>query len=129
VVFMVIVSTANTMLMAMFERTREIGAMLAMGTPRTWIMALFLTEGLLTGILGAALGLLGGNALIALINAAKIQIPTLPGNSEGFALAILHVPSLMVASALLVIFTLAAASVVPAIRASRLRIVESLAHV
>jgi putative ABC transport system permease protein len=129
VFFMVVMSSANTMLMAMFERTREIGAMLAMGTPRTWIMALFLTEGLLTGVLGAVLGLLGGNALIALINAAKIQIPTLPGNSEGFALAILHVPALMVASALLVIFTLAAASVVPAIRASRLRIVESLAHV
>ncbi len=129
VVFMVIVSTANTMLMAMFERTREIGAMLAMGTPRTWIMALFLAEGLLTGVLGAALGLVGGNALIALINAAKIQIPTLPGNSEGFALVILHVPGLMIASALLVIVTLAAASVVPAIRASRLRIVESLAHV
>jgi putative ABC transport system permease protein len=129
VVFMVVVSTANTMLMAMFERTREIGTMLALGTPRTWILALFLVEGLLTGLLGAALGLAGGNTLIALINAAKIQIPTLPGNSEGFALAILHVPGLMIAASMLVILTLAAASVIPAIRAARLRIVESLAHV
>jgi putative ABC transport system permease protein len=129
VFFMVVMSSANTMLMAMFERTREIGAMLAMGTPRTWVWALFVCEGVLTGILGAVLGLLVGNGAIWLINAANVQIPAMPGNTQGFALHVMHVPALMVAVSVLVVVTLAAASVVPALRASRLRIVDSLAHV
>jgi putative ABC transport system permease protein len=53
VFFMVIMSSANTLMMAMFERIREIGTMLAMGTPRSWILALFVIEGVVTGLLGA----------------------------------------------------------------------------
>jgi putative ABC transport system permease protein len=129
VFFMVVMSSANTMLMATFERMREIGTMLAMGTPRRWVWSLFVAEGLLTGVLGAVVGLLVGNGLIALINAANIQVPALPGNSQGFPLHVMHVPALMVAASVLVIVTLGVASLVPALRASRLRIVESLAHV
>jgi len=129
VFFMVVMSSANTMLMAMFERTREIGTMLAMGTPRSWIWALFVAEGVITGILGAALGLAAGNGLAFLINKANIQVPPPPGNVEGFPLQVLHVPELMIGASILVVGTLAAASVVPAIRAARLRIVESLSHV
>jgi len=40
-----------------------------------------------------------------------------------------HVPSLMIGSSLLVIISLALASIVPAIRASRLQIAEALSHV
>jgi len=54
VFFMVVMSSANTLMMAMFERTREVGTMLAMGTPRAWVLLLFLLEGVLTGALGAA---------------------------------------------------------------------------
>jgi ABC-type antimicrobial peptide transport system permease subunit len=42
---------------------------------------------------------------------------------------VLHVPSLMIGSSLLVIVSLALASILPAIRASRLQIAEALAHV
>ena len=63
VFFMVLMSSVNSLLMAMFERTREIGTMLAMGTPRAWIMALFMVEATLIGILGAAAGVVGGNLL------------------------------------------------------------------
>jgi ABC-type lipoprotein release transport system permease subunit len=41
----------------------------------------------------------------------------------------LHQPELMVGAAVLVIFTLALASIMPAVRASKMRIVEALAHV
>jgi len=42
---------------------------------------------------------------------------------------VLHVPSIMIGSSLLVIVSLALASILPAIRASRLQIAEALAHV
>jgi putative ABC transport system permease protein len=127
--FMVVMSSTNTMMMAMFERTREVGTMLAMGTPRSWVVALFVLEGALTGVFGAAAGLLAGNGIAALLNHAHIQLPPPPGNSTGFPLRILHVPEYMVLASVLVVLTLAAASIPPAWRASRLKVVEALSHV
>jgi len=127
--FMVVMSSSNTMMMAMFERTREVGTMLALGTPRAWVLALFVLEGALTGVLGAAAGLLAGNGIAALLNRAQIQLPPPPGNSTGFPLRILHVPEYMILASILVVLTLAAASIPPAWRASRLKVVEALAHI
>ncbi len=127
--FMVVMSSSNTMMMAMFERTREVGTMLAMGTPRGWVVTLFVLEGVLTGVLGAAAGLLAGNGIAAILNRAHIQLPPPPGNSTGFPLRIFHVPEYMVLASVLVALTLAAASVPPAWRASRLKVVEALSHV
>jgi putative ABC transport system permease protein len=129
VFFMVLMASVNTLLMAMFERTREIGTMLAMGTPRRWIVALFMVEATLTGVLGAAVGVAGGNLLGAALNAAGLHLPAPPGTSFDMLFNVLHVPSLMVGSSILVIVSLALASILPAIRASRLQIAEALAHV
>jgi len=51
----------NLMLMAVFERTREIGLIAAMGLKQREIMILFLLEGTMIGLVGAAIGcVLGG---------------------------------------------------------------------
>jgi putative ABC transport system permease protein len=129
VFFMVLMASVNTQLMSMFERTREIGTMLAMGTPRRWIVALFMVEATVTGILGAAVGVVGGNLLGMALNAAGLHLPAPPGTSFDMLFNVLHVPSLMVGSSLMVIVSLALSSILPAIRASRLQIAEALAHV
>jgi len=129
VFFMVMMSSANTLLMSMFERTREIGTMLAMGTPRSWILLLFLLEGLLTGILGAAGGVGLAAASGALLNRAQIRLPTPPGYTMEWTFQVLFEPGLMIGAACLVVIVLACTSLVPAIRASRTNIVESLAYV
>jgi len=129
VFLMVLMSSVNTLLMSMFERTREIGTMLAMGTPRSWIIALFMLEATLLGLLGALVGVAGGNLLGALINSAGLHMPPPPGYTVHISFRVLHVPGLMIGSSILVIASLAFASILPAFRASRLRIAEALSHV
>ncbi|MGA3371042.1 MAG: FtsX-like permease family protein [Terracidiphilus sp.] len=129
VFFMVLMSSVNTLLMSMFERTREIGTMLAMGTPRAWIVALFMVEATLLGVMGALLGLAAGNLLGALLNSSGLHMPPPPGYSLPMPFKVRHVPVQMIVSSLLVIISMALASILPAVRASRLKIAEALSHV
>ncbi|HLY42527.1 MAG TPA: FtsX-like permease family protein [Terracidiphilus sp.] len=129
VFFMVLMSSVNTLLMAMFERTREIGTMLAMGTPRLWVVTLFMVEATLLGVLGAGGGVLFGNLFGSVLNAAGLHMPPPPGYTVSIPFHVVHVPGIMIGSSILVIVSLAAASILPAIRASRLQIAEALAHV
>ncbi len=129
VFFMVLMASVNTLLMAMFERTREIGTMLAMGTPRGWIVALFMAEATLTGVFGAVVGVIGGNLLGAALNASGLHLPPPPGTDVPMLFRVLYEPGLMIGASVLVVISLALASILPAIRASRLQIAEALAHV
>lgn len=129
VFFMVLMSSVNTLLMSMFERTREIGTMLAMGTPRGWIVALFVLEATLLGVMGAVAGVVAGNLLGMLLNASGLHMPPPPGYTVAIPFRVLHIPAQMIGSSVLVIVSLAFASILPAVRASRLQIAEALAHV
>jgi putative ABC transport system permease protein len=129
VFFMVLMSSVNTLLMSMFERTREIGTMLAMGTPRGWIVALFVLEATLLGVMGAVAGVVGGNLIGMLLNASGLHMPPPPGYTVPIPFKVLHLPAQMIGSSILVIVSLAIASILPAVRASRLQIAEALAHV
>lgn len=55
---------ANTMLMSVFERTREIGTLMALGSTRSEILTLFLLESLLLGIVGGLMGALVGGSVV-----------------------------------------------------------------
>ncbi len=57
------VGILNLMLMAVFERTREIGLLAAMGLKRRETVVLFLLEGVLIGLLGALAGCVLGGAI------------------------------------------------------------------
>jgi putative ABC transport system permease protein len=129
VFFMVLMSSVNTLLMSMFERTREIGTMLAMGTPRAWIIALFMFEAALLGLIGAVVGLIAGNLLGVLLNSSGLHMPPPPGYSVPMPFKVLHVPFQMIVSSVLVVISMALASILPAVSASRLKIAEALSHV
>ena len=64
------VGVLNTMLMAVYERTQEIGVLRSLGWRKRHILGLILREAILLGLLGGAAGIfiaLGLNALISLI--------------------------------------------------------------
>jgi ABC-type lipoprotein release transport system permease subunit len=129
------VGILNLMLMAVFERTREIGIIAAMGLKRREIVALFLLEGVLIGLLGA----LVGSALGGLVNAyyGRVGMEWAEASSDYSELAALlggriyfHVGvDELVGRALTVAVIAALASLYPAWRASRREPAEALHYV
>ena len=63
----------NTALMAVFERTREIGTLRATGARRSQVSLLFLLEAVVLGVLGAVLGTAFGAGAILFFG--KVGIP------------------------------------------------------
>jgi putative ABC transport system permease protein len=76
------IGIANTMVMAVLERTREIGIMKAVGASPRDIRALFLAEAALVGafggVVGLTLGVLGGRAIELVIKSLNPQASPAP---------------------------------------------------
>jgi ABC-type lipoprotein release transport system permease subunit len=127
---------ANTMLMATFERTREFGMLLALGTTPARIVRLILTESLALGIVGAAAGAALGGALVALTHSSGIDYATLTGGGPseisfaGLRWSLRLYPTLAAIDFVRVIgavvMTSVAASVWPALRVARLQPARAL---
>ncbi len=81
-VVMAVVGITNTILMAAFERTREIGMLMAMGLRGAGIRRMFLAEGAMTGLLGGALGSLVAFALIAVLSRHGIDLTAMYGDMD-----------------------------------------------
>jgi len=123
----VLVSIMNVMIMAVFERIREIGTISAIGTKPKKILSLFLIEGFFLGIFGAAAGNILAIAIVFLINLVKITFNF--GRQSGLVLS----PSLsagdIVWISAIVIFVSVVAAFQPAFKASRMEPVDALRHV
>jgi putative ABC transport system permease protein len=126
---MVVFGITNTMTMAIFERTREIGTIMALGTRRRRVVGMFVLEGMTLGVLGGLVGVALGVALARAISAIGIELPPPPGSTRGFTVQILVVPAVLLDAFRLSIVTATLASLYPAWRAARLDVVEALRHV
>ena len=126
----VLFTVGNTMNAAVVERTVEIGTLRAIGLRRSGIRALFVSEGLLLGALGAISGVLAAIALAALINHSGLTW-TPPGRSSPI---LLHIRlwgenGLLIGTAICLIAVSVLSAWWPARRAARLEVVEALRHV
>jgi putative ABC transport system permease protein len=123
----VLVSIMNVMIMAVFERIREIGTISAIGTMPQKILSLFLIEGFTLGVFGAVVGNILALGVVFLINLVKITFNF--GRQSGLVLS----PSLTTGDILLisgiVIIVSVTAALQPAFKASRMEPVEALRHV
>ena len=125
----VLLATANTLLMSVLERVREFGVLRAMGLQPRQLLGLLQWEGAFLGVLGSALGLAATLLLRAGLNALHLQLPAPPGTSHGYELDIHLVPTVYVAVALGLQATLQLSALFPGLKAARLRVVEALRHV
>jgi putative ABC transport system permease protein len=115
--------------MSVFERTREIGTLMAIGTPRGTVWRMFLLEGVFIGLLGGVLGLAAGALAAVAINHANLMLPPPPGYTEGYSLRVMMQTPTLVTAFLISLVTATLSSIVPALKASRLAIVDALGHI
>ena len=115
----------NTLVIAVLERTKEIGLQKALGMSRGKIFAIFSLESVLIGFWGALLGTVGG-IVVGLI-ANKVLIAAYATSFEGFRLFTFTLPSIAIVMGLVCAIAFVA-GVMPAIRASRLNPIESLRY-
>jgi putative ABC transport system permease protein len=127
-VSIVLIAVMNVMVMAVYERIREIGTISAIGTPPRRILSLFLTEGLLLGAGGAALGTAISLAAIYALNIWKVSIHFgMQADAIRLAPAV-SVTDIVTIAAMVIVMALLA-SLQPAWKASRMDPVTALGHV
>ncbi len=125
----------NLMLMAVFERTREMGVLAALGWKGRQIMLLFLLEGTMIGAVGGVIGGLISWALVAYLGRVGIDF-TFAQEMGGEAIALLGnylYPSIPLANIVQhvgsVVIIAAIASLIPAWQASKNEPAKSLHHI
>lgn len=111
---------ASVLAVSVVQRGREIGILRAMGTGRGQVLRVFLIQGGVVGLLGSALGALGGAGLIGAWSAAGLS----RSGRGSFELAVS--PELFIGATLLATVVGMLAAVAPARRAAKLDPVEAM---
>ena len=122
----VLISIMNVMIMAVYERIREIGTIAAIGTLPGKILSMFVIEGFCMGVVGALIGNLVGVGLIYLLNAFQFKYNF--GQQTGIVLQAGIDPVDMAVVSATVIVVSVIASLQPAFKASRMEPIQALRH-
>lgn len=134
VVLIASIGILNLLLMAVFERTREMGILAALGMKRRQLISLFLYEGALIGLIGAVVGCVLGGLLVGTMGQVGIDFSSVQGMGEATALMGTRLyPALTVSDTVVrgitVVIVAAVASLYPAWQAARKEPAEALHYV
>jgi putative ABC transport system permease protein len=108
----------NTLVLTVFERTREIGMLRAVGMTRTQTRMMIRYESIVTSLMGAALGIVVGTFLAALV------VHALSDEGIVFSFPLLQIVYFVLAAIVVGIL----AAIVPARRAARLNVLRALQY-
>ncbi len=117
-IFIAIIGIVITLLLAVYERRRELGLLRAVGTTRRQVRSAVLWESMITAVVGVIAGTALGVSLGWIIVKAL--------EDQGLSVFSLPISTIAVAAVLALVFA-AAAAVVPARRAAKADILEAIA--
>lgn len=127
--FIVLVASFNiisTLIMVVIERSKEIAILKTIGAKNSSVVRIFITEGLIIGIFGTALGEIAGYLLSKMLSAYQFQldpevyyITTLPVLMNPVEFALVAIAALMISFV---------ATIYPAYQAARLKPTEGLRY-
>jgi ABC-type lipoprotein export system ATPase subunit/ABC-type lipoprotein release transport system permease subunit len=118
---------ANTMMMAIYERTREIGVLKALGASPGEIRSLFTTEAAMIGLIGGVFGLIFGTLLGRLVDWIAHRYLINEGVTGVGQLSVVP-PWLAIGALIFAALIGLLAGLYPAARAARLDPVQALRH-
>jgi putative ABC transport system permease protein len=124
----VLISIMNVMIMAVYERIREIGTIAAIGTLPGKILSMFVMEGFCLGAIGAVIGDILGSVIIYILNISGVVTFDF-GRQKGLVLLPTIAPMDVLIISAIVIFVSVLASLQPAFKASRMQPIKALRHV
>ena len=128
IALIIVLSISNTLTKSVLERTGEIGTLMATGSRSRRILKLFLFEGFFLGLVGGLVGIGIGIVLAQAISSVGIPMPPPPGSSRAYRAGILVTTPLVLRAFAIAVGTALLASLHPAWRASRLKIVDALRY-
>lgn len=128
ILLVVIVGIANTMTMAVMERTSELGTLRALGNNRKQLVGLVFSESIYIGIIGSILGIVFGVIIGEIITAMNfIQSPP-PQCTRGYPYEIIYTLPLLAKTFVIGLTAAFLSCIYPALKASRLKIIDALRH-
>ena len=126
-------SILNTFLMAVFERTKEFGVLMAIGTTPGRLTKVLLLESLTMTIVGVVIGMIAGSMVTWYFEVHGISVAGTSEVVRQFGIPERMFPQLSVLSLsigpILVLFITSLAALYPALKVRRLRPVEALTSV
>jgi len=114
------IAVANTMMMSVFERTREFGVIRAVGARPSFLFGLVISESIVLALAGAAVGVLLGWAVSGIVNGLAMDY-------VGLAVSAVT-PRLVLFAAAVALFMGLVSGLLPAGRASRIPIAVAVAR-
>ncbi len=126
ILMIIVLSISNTLSMSVMERVSEIGTCMALGLSRARIRRIFMSEGVMLGVVGGGLGVVIGCVLALAISAVGIPLPPPPGMEQGFSGEIRLTFGIVARALGIAVASAFVSSLYPAWRASRMNIVDAL---
>jgi putative ABC transport system permease protein len=124
----------NTIMMSVFERVREFGVMMALGTKPRQVVGLVVQEACVLALVGIAIGATLGSGVTLYFASAGIDLSAFAEGAATFGITTTVIYTKLLAGnvfsmTLAVLLVVLVVAVYPAVRASRLKPVDAIRHV